>query len=81
MERASGKRNKRSYASILCLVTLKDLESVIGRLFYFGVFGVLKDLIVVTGRGTHSEHGQSLLRPAVLRLLRDEFGLAAETKL
>jgi pentatricopeptide repeat protein len=32
-------------------------------------------LVFVTGRGKHSDDGEALLRPAVLRVLREEFGL------
>ncbi|CAE8649770.1 unnamed protein product, partial [Polarella glacialis] len=34
-------------------------------------------LVVVTGRGGHSEGGKSVLQPAVLSLLEEELGLAA----
>ena len=35
------------------------------------------DLLIITGRGRHSDHGEAVLRPSVLAFLRDELGLEA----
>merc|ERR1712107_963668 len=38
-------------------------------------------LVFITGRGKHSIDGEALLRPAVLRVLREEFGLEGRVDL
>jgi len=39
-----------------------------------------EDLVVVTGRGVHSEGGEPVLKPAILAMLRDEFDGVVECR-